>query len=398
MKLGIKYLLAAAIGYLYAAFIPLFSEHIEWVHSASDIILLLIPWILYPLVFFTLASAAAFVKQQGQLAGLTLRVLLWSAVSHLMLVALGAVIASQVSASPILPGITAEGLTMNQFIEIRDVLSLRKLPLWAVLAGGIITGFALQPRDERYSYGYHVMNSLGEVFFRIARCSSEFLSLGIVALTGVLVYQVKDTPLFTQQHVLLLIALLTSLIGVLLILPLMTMIFCTRRHPFRWLVSLAAPYFAAVISGSYILGSVPLYGSARSNVGAARSVTSVTLPAFSIFGRGGTAMVTAILAVTILSFYQGGMISAIQVMMVAGLSIAASLTVFLVPGMELSFCLMLVLTMAGIDLPQAAGFAVSSILLKGAAASLDIMISGMGTGYTAQMLDAEIRTNWKEMQ
>lgn len=395
MKLWMKYLLASAVGYLYASFIPFFSNQIEWFLTASEVITAAVPLLLYPLVFFTLASASASVRFQGQLLRLSARALLWSLCSHIMLVGLGVLIASQVTASPNIPGISPAEIS---FPHVLDALRLQPLPFWITALSGFFFGLALQPDHERYSHGYHTVNSLGEAFFRITQSASEFLSLGIFVFAGILVFEVQQHPLLTPSSILAVTAVLTSLIGVLLILPLLAMVLCAQRHPFRWIAALGAPWFAAAVSGNYLLASIPLYSNARTNLGAVRSVPSVSLPLFAVFGRGGTAMVTAVITVTVLSFYQGAAPSIMQILLVSSLSIAASCTAWIVPGMELSISVMIVLSLSGMDLPHAAGFAVTSLVLRGAAASLDVMTAGLGTGYTAQMLGAETVPSWKEMQ
>ena len=398
MKLWIKYLLALAVGYLYIAFIPYFSDQIEWVHTITRVFSLALPWVLYPLVFFTASSASAFVKRQRQFARLLKWSLLWSAATHLLLVLMAGVIAYQVAAPTVLPQFASAAPEFSPLNSLTAALQLSHLPMWLVLASGLIIGLALQPGDERYIQGYQAVNSFGEVFFRISRCASELLTLGIIAFSSAVVLQHREISLLSQEYVLLLVVLLSSLIAVLLMLPLITMILCSRRHPYRWLLSLAAPYLAAGVSGKYLLGVLPLYGHTRTNVGAAKSVSSLTIPWYMIAGRGGTAMVTAVISVSVITGYGGEANPMLLAAAAGGLSIAVSFLAVFVPGFELPFSVLLVLSAFQIPAEILAGTAAVSLLLQGAAASVDIMISGMGTGYTAQKLDAELETSWKDMQ
>jgi|GEM_PF-6317516 len=398
MKLWIKYIIAAVIGYIFGAFIPFFRERFEWLEGISEFFFLALPWFLYPLIFFSVSSAVAFVRHQKQLKKLTGWSFLWAGLSHLLLALMGGFIAAQAAAVPVMPEFTALLPSFDPVESLRETLLLNRLPFWLVIVSGVILGLALKPEDSRYIQGYHTMNSFSEVFFRISRCVSEIITLGIIAFAALLVRQQEGISLLSQNYVLLFLTVLSSVIGMVLLLPLVAMLLCTRKHPYRWFLSLLAPVIASGISGSYQLGMLPLYGHSRTNVGAARSVTSVTTPFFAVFGRGGTAMVTTISAVTIISSQQGGSITPTQVTAAAGFSIFASLLAFLTPEMELPFSLFLVLLILGISPGAVIGVSIASILLKGAAASLDIMVNGMGTGYTAQKLDAEYPASWNDMQ
>ncbi len=394
MKLWIKYLLAGALGYLYAVFIPFFRDHIEWVDAASGIILLVVPWVLYPLIFFSLSGAVCSVRGQKLKRRVLSPVTGWILLTHTALAVLGTMIAAQVGASPEIALSVVPKDPLNSVAGLQEALTLRRLPFWLVPAGAVIFGLALRPESEVHRHMY----SYSGLFLNISRCASQWLSLGAVAFSGQLFYQLQGTQIATRAQALLLVTFLTTLIGVLLLIPLIALILSPGRHPYGKLAALAAPYLLALTSGSYLTALVPLYSHGKSNIGSTPTVTAVSLPVHAVLGRGGTAMTAGMLAVTALSARGGTPLPLLTILIIAGAAVLCSCAAFLAPGMELPFTLLLVTSLVEIDVQTGIIIAAGSILLQGAAASLDIIISGMGTAYTARRLGSETPVRWQDMQ
>ncbi len=397
MKLWFKYLLALGIGYLYAAFIPFFQQYIEWLYFGSDLIMHIVPWVLYPLIFFTLSTCIASVRSHGQFTRILGWSFVWSILAHVVLVFMGGLLAWQVTPMPEIIASSIQFIPPQGTAEIMDALSLKRLPLWIVLVSSVITGLLLSPDEKQLSSGYRALSSFSLIFSRLSRVFSEFLSIGLVVLAGTWVHQNRGLTLVSLEAVLLLIVVLSAAVGILLILPLFAMLLSPQRRPFTWLAGLLAPAIAAAVSGSYTLAMVPLYGQTRDNLGVSTKVSGVTIPFFAVFGRGGTAMVSSMLVVSLLAAYQPDPVTWVQLIAVCSISMAASLLCIGMPNMEVTFTVWLVLTLMGIDHPSIFFIIGPTLLVSGAAAALDVIITGMGSAFSAYKLEAEVHTPLEHM-
>lgn len=397
MKLWFKYLLAIGIGYLYAAFIPFFRQHIEWLYFGSDLIMHIIPWVLYPMIFFSLSTCISYLRSHGQFIRTLGWSWLWSILAHGVLVFMGGLLAWQVTPPIEILETSTPFLAPQAASDIIDALSLQRLPLWLVMACSVITGLLLSPEDEHLKAGHHVLSSFNVLFSRLSRAFSEFLSLGLVVLAGTWVHQNQDLSLFTLESVLLLISVLSAAVGILLILPLFAMLLSPQRRPYTWLAGLIAPALAAAVSGSYTLAVIPLYGQTEDNLGVSGKVSGLFIPFYAVFARAGTAMISAMVVLSMLASYQHTPVSWVQMITVCSLCIAASLFCIGMPNLEVTSIAWLVTALMGYGFPSAFSVIGPALLLQGTAAAMDVIITGMGSGFTAHKLESDVQTQLEDM-
>ncbi|MBQ6565696.1 MAG: dicarboxylate/amino acid:cation symporter, partial [Treponema sp.] len=85
--------------------------------------------------------------------------------------------------------------------------------------------------------------------------------------------------------------------------PLIIRLLCGERHPFRVIYASAAPIMAAFISGESNMTLPLLIRHGNESLGIRHRVNGVTFPLFSIFARGGAALVTSVYFIVILKSY-----------------------------------------------------------------------------------------------
>ena len=138
-----------------------------------------------------------------------------------------------------------------------------------------------------------VFNSIARVAYIVMSFFTEILAIGMIALScrwtiGFIVLQ--KTGLY--MHLFLLLLLLFALTALCLY-PLLVRFLCGERHPYRVIYASIAPILVAFVSGDANLTLPLLIRHGNESLGIRHRVNGVTYPLFSIFARGGEALVTA---------------------------------------------------------------------------------------------------------
>ena len=84
----------------------------------------------------------------------------------------------------------------------------------------------------------------------------------------------------------------------------------------------------SLFSGDYFINYLVNMRTLKENGGIKRKISGLSLPFFTLFSRGGTALITTIGMLTILKSYSSLELTALQVFWVAGISILVSMLLF----------------------------------------------------------------------
>ena len=371
MKVWIKYLIGIALGIAAYFILPLNTPIVNYFMTAfSEFAVRFGRYALAPLLFFSasyaffrLKDSKTFLKTFSWAAGLLL-------VFTLVLLALGVVSALFVEL-PRIP-ITGEKMTELPDISIKELLlqvfpfsgfdSLRDgvylLPLFVFSA---FAGFGCAAEKEIAKPVVSFLEAASKICYSILSFVVEWLSVGMIAIACNWLISTKaffETRIFIPLTTVIFV---DFLIFAVILCPLLIRILCKDPRPFHVLYASITPLLAAFFSGDTNLAMQVNMRHGRESLGIRDETNSLTFPFFSIFSRGGTALVIAVCFVTILRSYSKLGIKVDDVVWLFSASFFISFILCAIPSGGTFVALTLLCTMYG------RGMAAGYLLLKSAA-------------------------------
>ena len=205
------------------------------------------------------------------------------------------------------------------------------------------------------------LDSAAKVCYSIMTFFIEWVSIGMIAIACY--WMVSAKAIFASRIYTPLILMLTIdfILVVALIYPLIIRFLCNDLHPMNVLFASITPILAAFFSADSNMSLPVNLRHARESLGQHQQAADVSVSLFSIFGRGGSALVTAICFVTILRSYSSLGFTAFDVVWIFVTTFAISLVLGAIPQGGTFVALTVLCTM------YSRGFEAGYLLLKPAA-------------------------------
>ncbi|MBQ9538573.1 MAG: dicarboxylate/amino acid:cation symporter [Treponema sp.] len=313
MKIWIKYLIGIILGIALAFVLPSGSKNTQdTLDFIVEFVIRFGRYPLIPLLFFSISTACYKLRDEK----LMLKTGLWTTsviiLSTALLVVLGLLAAlivklpripMTIESSSEIPGVDILGL-IRQLFPYNGVQSLLNdsylLPCF-IFAGLVGSG----ANDDKHAAApaIAVFNSIARVAYIVMSFFTEILAIGMIVLScrwtlGVIA--LKKTGLYGELFALLLVLLALMAF---VVYPFIIRILCGEKHPYRVIYASAAPIMAAFISGESNMTLPLLIRHGNESLGIRHRVNGVSYPLFSIFARGGAALVTSVCFIVILRSY-----------------------------------------------------------------------------------------------
>ena len=313
MKLWLKYLIGAALGLAAALILPLDSlQGAAALSFITDIIVRIGRYTLLPLLFFSGIMAVVRMSEDG----LLVRASLWTfgviALSSLLLAALGfiSIVIVRLPRIPITTERAAELSTLNlkEFCRMIfpnsafESLTQGSFLLPAFLFA-VIIGIGCYMEHSNIKPIISLADALSELFYNVTVIFTELFSAGIVFVMCSWAIQFRDvlkSGVFTPLIIMLAVDFVI-LAGV--IYPLIVVSVCRNGKPLKVLRASIAPFLVAFLSGDTNLALPVETRLGKEMLGIRQRVNGFAFPLFSIFARGGTALVSIISFVVIWRSY-----------------------------------------------------------------------------------------------
>lgn len=371
MKIWIKYLLGIILG-IAAAFIlpsssPLTASFLE---TAGEFSIRFARYTLIPLLFFGV-SISVFklrsTKLLGKTALWTIGTILGSTVI-LALLGLISILIVKLPRIPIsgekitdLPSLNLKSLVMqifpySGFEALKDGAYLLPCFIFAGFAGA---GCTTDQTSSKPVIAF--LESASKLCYSIMSFFIDWLSIGMIAISAW--WMIGAKAVFASKIYLPLITMLAVdfLIVFAVIYPLIVRFLCNDTHPHHVMYACIAPIFASFFSGDSNLSLPVNLRHVRESLGAHSQSANVSVPLFSIFGRGGTALVTSISFVVILRSYSSLGFSVLDILWIFLSTFAVSLVLGAIPSGGTFVALTVLCTLYG------RGFEAGYLLLRPAA-------------------------------
>lgn len=381
MKLWLKYLIGIGVGLILGIILPPSSIQSKAILDyIVDLVLRVGRYGLVPVLFFSVAISVFKLRDEKQLyktSAWTIGVILASSLGLMLLGLISALIIKL----PRIP-ITTEKINevvpfswsilftkmfpYSGFEALIDGVCLLPCFVFAFLAGA---GSASDVSSSKSAVS--IFDSLSKVFYIVMSFFTEILAIGMIAVmfrwTIDFVGTVK-TGVFNSLILMLFVLLI--LIGI-VIYPLILRFFCHELHPYKVLYAGLCPFITAFFSGDTNLVLVLNLRHGKESLGLRRRVNAFAFPFFSIFGRGGAALVQTISFVLILRSYSSLGIPFGDVLWIGGISFILS---FALAGIPLGGPFIAVTVMCNI---YGRNFESGYLLLKNAAPIICAFAAGI---------------------
>lgn len=314
MKLWMRLLLGSVIGILLGAYLPeQGGDTVALFSYWSRVGLHLGRYVILPMVLFQVGVAVYELRGERKLIRVYLKSMVVLVVGTVVMVLIGTLavlvfspgrIPPILQETPVVQLPTGSELPFilfpENFFSIFVGAGAQLLPiyLFAFLIGCLFGG------DGYGGDGLAgFFESAANLFMRLNALVCEVIGLAFIAFGALFLLRfraINDIDIFAPY---LLVVVVTALFLVLGVLPLAAYFLGGRENPYRWLYGMLAPILSGVFSADsfFALGMLERVGGP--NLGAPRMVRGAVLPLYAMFGRAGTAMVSASAFIVILQSY-----------------------------------------------------------------------------------------------
>lgn len=397
MKIWIKYLIGIALGFVAAMVVP-FEGH--FAKSALDFLtefaIRFGRYTILPVMFFGVSVAVFRLRTNRNLIRPAFLIIISIVVSAFILTLIGllSILIVRLPRIPIptgkmsdLTAIDVKALVLrlfpySGFDAFLDGVFLLPMFLFASLAGA---GCATDVTASRPAI--NLFTSLSKVAYNVMCFFVDMLSVGMIAIACA--WFLEAIPVFaTGIYTPLIVMLLVDFIIIAFVIyPALIYFLCPGSHPVKVLYASICPAVVAFFSGDANLTLSVAIRHGHESLGMKRKINSITYPVFSVFARGGSALVTSICFILILSSYSSLSISFTDVLWIAFTAFSLSFVLGGIPAGGTFIALTVMCTMYG------RGFEAGYILIKPVAiiigsfsAAIDALTAMFGSYFVAHKL------------
>lgn len=352
MKVWVKYLLGIILGICASFILPSDNATVLAVlDGLKEFAFRFGRYTLLPLLFFGVSSAVFKLRDTKMLKSTALWTICTILGSTLILALLGllSILIVKLPRIPIsgekiteIPGIDLKNLIMqffpySAFNSLKDGAFLLPCFIFAGFAGAGCTTDKVSSKPVIAFF-----ESASKLCYSIMSFFIEWFSVGMIAISAY--WMISCRSIFTSQTYLPLIIMLTVdfVIVFAVIYPLILHFLCNHQHPHHAMYASITSILTSFITGDSNLSLLVNLRHERESLGAHSQVADVTVPLYSIFARGGSALVNAICFIVILRSYSSLGFSAFDCLWIFGISIALSFVLGSLPvgGTFVAFTIM----------------------------------------------------------
>ena len=304
MKVWIKYLIGIALGILTAVLLPVDSAAgTSAVTFLTELFIRFGKYLVVPIIF----SSAIISINKLRTSKLLLKSTAWTAgfivISSLLLAFVGlvSILLIRLPRIPItnelageIAGIDVKALILSLFPDSAfDALKEGSFLLVSFLFGAII-GWESASELTVFKPVFALADSLSQLFYHISVFFTELMavfSIAIMCNWTITFRAAFATGIYTPLIVMLLCDFV-FVVGI--VYPIIVRYLCHDPHPYRVLYASLAPMMLAFIGGDTNLVLPLTIRHGKESLGIKRRSSGFTYPLFSIFARGGSALVVII--------------------------------------------------------------------------------------------------------
>jgi len=346
MKLWMKFTLSILLGVIAAVLISENQIFNTILLSIAELSLRAGRFLIFPMVFFTLAVSVCQLRRDGSLGKVMLKLVLMTLAAAVLytVIAVGISFVLPVDRIPILTdseGWKSEIPFRNDFFQ--PVLSeyLRQLVpvnafrifqqsgdfLLPALLFSFLLGTQLFHDREEAEPVYNLFDSFSRMFYKMNGLYINLLIVTAFSLSYTSIHHALGISDFSSYFSLIRIVLLSALIIMAVVQPLAYFLI-TRNNPYKELKTFLPAVIISLFSGDNFINMTVLIHTLKENAGIKRKISGLTIPFLTLFSKAGSALITALSLLTILKSYSSLELTVFQITWVIGISILVSIIIF----------------------------------------------------------------------
>ena len=341
MRIWLKYLIGIAIGLISAL---VFSPSTVQGQAALDFIVEIAVrfgrYALLPVLFFSVSISFFKLRDEKLLTKASAWTfgVIFSSSFALMLLGLVSALAIKLPRIPITTEKASEVSSFawqtlitklfpfSGFESLMDGAYLLPCFIFAGLAGA---GPASDKNASKAAVG--LFDSLSKVFYIVLSFFIEIFAVGMIAVMCRWTLDFISAVSSGVYNGLIIMLTADLFIVAFIIYPLILRFLCHEMHPYKVLYASICPFLVAFFSGDTNLALVLNLRHGKESLGIKRRINAFSFPLFSIFGRGGAALIQAAGFVLILRSYSSLGIPVLDVLWIAGVSFLLSFALAEIP-------------------------------------------------------------------
>jgi Na+/H+-dicarboxylate symporter len=265
----------------------------------------------------------------------------------------------------------------------------------------LVFGIALRPDKEAIRPAYVVVNSFAEAMMRLTRIAT-IMGAALLVILSANWFASIDTSGILMANLWYFIGLVIAVIAsVLILLPLLFGLFTLFKggNPYRILIGIFPAMLSVGFSGNILFGASPLIALSQRNNGVRKRVLGISIPLFTILGRGGSALIASF---TIMHLMQSSGTTQLSLQTMILIALFAALFSFgasFTPGMEVLFIVTLVFRgfMTGATTEIQASLLVLLPFIQLAALIVDTAVIAVGSAFSSRIVSPDDRVPIEEM-
>lgn len=304
MKVWFKYLIAALLGVACAFILPVNNTTVsEFINFLTELVIRFGRYMIIPVIFFTTIISFNRLRDNH----LLIKTGIWTAaviVAASLLLTLIGLLSIIIVKLPRIP-ITGENETSTAILGIADLFRA-VLPysafetlnngtfLIASYAFAILIGIETCVDQVVFRPVTTLADSLSKLMYTISVIFTEFLAYGMIAILCFWTIKFRTiitSGVFTPMIIMLLI---DFVIVAGIAYPLIVRYLCHDPHPYRILYASITSVIAAFFSGDSNLVMQLNIRHCKESLGIRRRINGAIQPLFTVFARGGSALVTTV--------------------------------------------------------------------------------------------------------
>lgn len=390
MKVWLKFLIGSILGAICALVLPFENKALfSFLELVTEIVIRFGRYMVIPLMFFTaviafnrLRDTKLLVKTGYWIAGVI--------VASSFLLTIVGLISILIARIPRIP-ITVEKIPEIASLHIDDLLkSLFPFSAFDTLNNGtfllsayvfaMLVGAASTSDPVLFRPITQLADSLSKLMYKITVLFTEMFSVGMIAILCSWTIQFKDIILSGVYNPLILVLLIDFVVVAGIIYPLILKYLCHDPHPYKVLYASICSLITAFFSGDSNLVLPLNIRHGKESLGIRRRINGVSQPLFSIFARGGSALVTTVSFIVIWRSYSSLNIPFLDILWITFVSFGISFLLGGFPGGGAFISLTVLCTL------YSKGFETGFLLLKPAApilcsfaAAFDVLTAMFGS-------------------
>lgn len=313
MKIWLKLLLGIAAGILAGIFFPDKWSNIIIIEQLSTVAINLGRYILFPLVFFSVATGIHTLIHKKRVLGVINRTVLYMIITSALLSLFGTIsvlllsperipVFIQESSRMKLPGFheTILSIFPRNFFEVIFQNGNQILPIFVM---AVLIGFNMNFDKVITRSAIQLFESLSGIFHHINSFIIELSGFFMVPMAWFITEQIINTPETALFKQMLFAIAADILIIIFIIYPIIIYFAVGKKNPYKWIYAALSPALAALASGDSLFCLGLQLKNSSENMGSKKEAGAVSLPLLAVFGKAGTAMITGIAFIVILKSY-----------------------------------------------------------------------------------------------